>query len=81
MPRVRLILGLKSHRKVITGKKVVHHAHHTKTGGALKHMLHHMEPDNFGSNLNKLRHSLKTMHISHKASQRGGKGKKRYIEI
>lgn len=80
MPTTRVITGIKAHKKAIGGiknhKKIVHH---NKTqGGALKHMIP-CEEQEYGTNLQKLRHSLKTMHISqapHVSRQR-----KRYVEI
>ena len=68
MPGITQIDGLKTGKMHYGSKhKVIHNGH--QIGGALKahHYTHHPEIEDeatYGSNLNKLKQSLKTMHIS-----------------
>ena len=67
MPGITNISGLKQGTTHHASKHLVIHDGH-KIGGTLKahHLSHHPEIEDearYGSNLNKLRHSLKSMHI------------------
>lgn len=87
MPTIQVIHGLKAHKKAIHGlkthKKAIHHNRlHGKHGGALKHLIPHSQAaaeEEYGTNLQKLRQSLKTMHIA--AKPQHIKKTKRYVEI